>query len=185
MPEVIYRVDRPCGGGVIEVYGEPQDGWYEWRILDRGAVIRDTRTAGYGAASIALRDALNHDEPPQDGTAIDRAWAQLGALATTLEGTPEGDREASLIHDARDAIAGDGRWPEPADLSDEFKANVATWQYKGNVWGGLHIVKDVSGLIHPMVADYVHLETMHSGGLYGSWAEAFAAYGAALDAWEK
>lgn len=68
--EVIYRADRPSGGhGVIEVYGDPAMGWYEWRIKDRGSLILDTALRGgfgmqYGSASIALRDALNEDEPP-------------------------------------------------------------------------------------------------------------------------
>lgn len=68
--EVIYRADRPSGShGVIEVYGGPAMGWYEWRIKDRGSLILDTARRGsfgmqYGSASIALRDALNEDEPP-------------------------------------------------------------------------------------------------------------------------
>lgn len=70
---------------------------------------------------------------------------------------------------------------DSSELSSEFKANVATWHYKGNLWGGLHVARESSGAIHPTVADYVDPETTHSGGLYDSWAEAFAAIGAALD----
>ncbi|MBZ9540516.1 hypothetical protein [Modicisalibacter tunisiensis] len=183
--EVLHRIDRPFANGVIEVYGEPDMGWYEWRILERGAVIHDTRDAGYGSPGIALRDALNHDEPLHQGSAQERALDALANLASVLQGSPDGDHVAGMIREAMDTIDGYGKWPTPEDLSEEFKANVATWQYKGNLWGGLHIVRDVSGAIHPMVADYVHLETMHSGGLYDSWAAAFAAFGAALDAWGK
>lgn len=185
MSEVIYRVDRPCGGGVIEVYGLPDMGAYEWRILERGAVIHDTRDAGYGSPSIALRDALNHDEPPHQGSAQERALDALANLAASLQGTPDGDHVAGMIREAMDTIDGYAKWPAPDDLSDEFKSEVATWYHKGNLRGGIHVIKDVSGAIHPMVADYVHLETMHSGGLYDSWAAAYAAIGAALDAWEK
>jgi len=68
--ETIHRIDRPIGDGVIEVYGEPDMGWYEARIIERGEIIHDTGRHGsygmqYGSAAIALRDALNHDEPPE------------------------------------------------------------------------------------------------------------------------
>ncbi len=64
--EVVYRIDRPYGNGTIEVYGEPDMGWYEWRILERGEIIHDSGRHGqsgmqYGSAAIALRDALIHD----------------------------------------------------------------------------------------------------------------------------
>lgn len=182
--EVIHRIDRAYAEGVIEVYGEPDMGWYEWRILERGAVIHDTRDAGYGSPAIALRDALNHDEPPQAASPKNRALDALVNLANSLQGTPDGDHVAGMIREAMDTIDGYGQWPEPEQLSEAFKENVATWHYKGNLRGGIHVIEDVSGQIHPMVADYVHLETMHSGGLYDSWAAAFAAVGAALDASE-
>lgn len=68
--ETIHRIDRPFADGTIEVYGEPDMGWYEWRIVERGAVIQDTGRHGqtgiqYGSAGIALRDALSYDEPPK------------------------------------------------------------------------------------------------------------------------
>ncbi len=70
MPELIHRIDRAFADGTIEVYGEPDMAWYEWRIMERGEVIHDTARHGsfgmqYGSPAIALRDALNHDEPPE------------------------------------------------------------------------------------------------------------------------
>lgn len=76
--EVVYRIDRACSNGVVEVYGEPDMGWYEWRIIKgdakaiqqgRGEILADSGKLGafgtqYGSATIALRDGLNHDEPP-------------------------------------------------------------------------------------------------------------------------
>ena len=56
---VLYAVRGP-DDGVIEVYGCPDDGWYEWRFSNAaGVVCRDTKDAGYGIPEIALRDALS------------------------------------------------------------------------------------------------------------------------------
>jgi len=64
--EVIYRIDRPFADGVIEVYGEPDMGWYEWRILSRGEILADSGKVGtygmqYGSPAVALRDGINAD----------------------------------------------------------------------------------------------------------------------------
>jgi len=65
--KIIYTIPSPGSlSAVIEVYGEPENGWYEWRILDGGRTVQDTGTEGpsafrgrqYGQAEIALRDAL-------------------------------------------------------------------------------------------------------------------------------
>ncbi len=59
--KTIYSIPAPYTvGGLIEVYGEPENGWYEWRIIDGGRTVRDTGAEGrqYGNAEIALRDAL-------------------------------------------------------------------------------------------------------------------------------
>jgi hypothetical protein len=65
--KTIYRVPAPnYRDAVIEVYGEPSQAWYEWRLLDAGRVVHDTGTEGthafqgrqYGQPEIALRDAL-------------------------------------------------------------------------------------------------------------------------------
>jgi len=64
--EVIHQIEAPYSlTRRIEVYGDPEMGWYEWRIIDEAhGVIRDTGLdnnrsgRGYGSAGIALRDAL-------------------------------------------------------------------------------------------------------------------------------
>lgn len=65
--KTIYTVPSPDSlSATIEVYGEPENAWYEWRILDGGRTVRDTGNDGHGAfqgrqygqAEIALRDAL-------------------------------------------------------------------------------------------------------------------------------
>lgn len=65
--KTVYRIPKPNSlDAVIEVYGEPENAWYEWRIIDGKRVVRDTGTEGhasfqgrqYGQAEIALRDAL-------------------------------------------------------------------------------------------------------------------------------
>jgi hypothetical protein len=67
MIETIYTIPSPDSlDAMIEVYGEPENAWYEWRIIDGGRTVRDTGTEGsnfiqgrqYGQAAIALRDAL-------------------------------------------------------------------------------------------------------------------------------
>lgn len=65
MKTIIYTVNHPfITEGRIEVYGEADMGWYEWRIIDKGAVSHDTaregngQGLGYGSPEIALRDAL-------------------------------------------------------------------------------------------------------------------------------
>jgi hypothetical protein len=61
MTTVLYRVRVPfsLADDEIEVYGDAEMGWYEWRVVTgAGATVRDSRNAGYGCAEIALRDAL-------------------------------------------------------------------------------------------------------------------------------
>lgn len=71
--EAVYSIERPYAPGVIEVYCPTGEEWFEWRIIedartvhDTAAVINPDGSSGlrYGSAGIALRDALNHDEPP-------------------------------------------------------------------------------------------------------------------------
>lgn len=63
--KTIYTIPAPNSiGAVIEVYGEPENAWYEWRILDGGRTVQDTGKEGhygrqYGCAEIALHDALS------------------------------------------------------------------------------------------------------------------------------
>jgi hypothetical protein len=55
----IYRIPAPYSmTEEIVVYGEPDMGWYEWRVEVDGKVTRDTKDRGYGCAEIALRDGL-------------------------------------------------------------------------------------------------------------------------------
>ena len=59
--KTIYTVPAPDSiSAVIEVYGDPENAWYEWKIIDGGRAVRDTGNEGrqYGQAEIALRDAL-------------------------------------------------------------------------------------------------------------------------------
>lgn len=67
MMTTIYTIPAPDSvSAVIEVYGEPENAWYEWRILESGRAVRDTGNESYaafqgrqyGQAEIALRDAL-------------------------------------------------------------------------------------------------------------------------------
>ena len=69
--ETLHRIDRPFAEGTIEVYGEPDMGWYEWRIVSRGEVLEDSGKRGsygqqYGSAAVALRDAINWDLGEED-----------------------------------------------------------------------------------------------------------------------
>lgn len=43
----------------IEVYGDGDMGWYEWRVVAAGVVQKDSKDRCYGAPEVALRDALN------------------------------------------------------------------------------------------------------------------------------
>jgi len=65
--KTIYTVPAPDSlGAMIEVYGDPENASYEWKIIDGGRTVRDTGNEGHGAfqgrqygqAEIALRDAL-------------------------------------------------------------------------------------------------------------------------------
>lgn len=67
MVKTIYSIPAPDSvSAVIEVYGDVENGWYEWRIIDGGRTIRDTgmgchsafQGRQYGQAEIGLRDAL-------------------------------------------------------------------------------------------------------------------------------
>lgn len=45
--KTIYTIPAPDSlGAMIEVYGEPENAWYEWRIIDGGRTVRDTGTEG-------------------------------------------------------------------------------------------------------------------------------------------
>ena len=67
--KVMYRVPAPYNDGMIEVYGDPENAWYEWRILADERIVQDTGVEArqYGQAEIALRDALMVASGLEDG----------------------------------------------------------------------------------------------------------------------
>lgn len=68
--------------------------------------------------------------------------------------------------------------------SDDFRDNVSTWKYKGNLFGGIDLLEHPNGDIEPLVSDYTSPDPMaqqYSGGRFRTWREAFAAFGTALD----
>lgn len=65
--QTIYSVPSPgCDGGLVDVYGVPSQGWYEFRVIHNGEVVSDTGLESsvafqgrqYGSPESALRDAL-------------------------------------------------------------------------------------------------------------------------------
>ncbi|MEQ6918747.1 hypothetical protein [Halomonas aquatica] len=118
---IVYTIDRPYEDGVIEIYTvERGGGSYEVRTIERGEIIRDTARHGtvgmlYTSPAIALRDALNHDQPPRAASHKDRALDALVNLANELQGSPEGDRCADIIRHAMDVIDGYAAWPPDHD----------------------------------------------------------------------
>lgn len=59
MIKTIYEIPAPFTSHTIEVYGDSDNGYYEWRLVSRnGEILRDTKDQCYGNAEIALRDAL-------------------------------------------------------------------------------------------------------------------------------
>lgn len=151
MPDdTVHRIERPYASGVIEVYRGPEMGWYEWRIMDNGQVLYDTGTranndgapgAMYGVAGIALRDALNHDEPPRQPSLVEpiewlpgrdarrdnlaqleRLTATVQEMAETLASTSSAARQR---RSTRNPDHADGRlamiyYDERTRLSDEL-----------------------------------------------------------------
>ena len=95
MIKTLYKIPAPDSlGAQIEVYGEPENAWYEWRVIDGdGHILRDTGTEGhsafqgrqYGQAEIALRDALMFASGLKDGYTIEAGNRQLAAEAASLE----------------------------------------------------------------------------------------------------
>lgn len=56
----IYKIPAPYSmdGGFIEVWGDTDMGWYEWRWSDGQRIVKESDAQQYGNAEIALRDAL-------------------------------------------------------------------------------------------------------------------------------
>lgn len=56
--EEIYNIQQPYSDGRVIVYGEREMGWYDYVIVDSSGCTESRSDKGYGAAEIALRDAL-------------------------------------------------------------------------------------------------------------------------------
>ena len=122
--KTIYTIPAPDSlGAMIEVYGEPENAWYEWRIIDGGRTVRDTGTEGhsafqgrqYGQAEIALRDALMFASGlPIDGdTPTDAASLEAGYAANV---------EFHYLHHRPDG----GVYDELAEMSARIAAAAQT-----------------------------------------------------------
>jgi hypothetical protein len=92
--KTIYTIPAPDSiGAVIEVYGEPENVWYEWRIIDGGRTVRNSGTEGhsafqgwqYGQAEIALCDALMAASGLKDGYTMEAEQRRLANEAASLE----------------------------------------------------------------------------------------------------
>ena len=90
----VYTIPAPDSlVAIIEVYGVPDMGYYEWRILDGGRVVQDTGTEGhsafqgrqYGQAEIALRDALMVASGLKDGHTMEAELRMLANEAASIE----------------------------------------------------------------------------------------------------
>lgn len=54
-----YKIPAPYSmDGFIEVWGDLDMGWYEWRWSDGQRIVKESDAQQYGSAEIALRDAL-------------------------------------------------------------------------------------------------------------------------------
>jgi hypothetical protein len=58
---VLVRIDRPYTDGFIEVFGEPDMAWYDYRIIDGNARVLFESDCQWGSVAICLRDALIAD----------------------------------------------------------------------------------------------------------------------------
>ncbi len=102
MIKTIYTVPAPDSlGAMIEVYGEPENAWYEWRIIDGGRTVRDTGTEGhsafqgrqYGQSPLALRDALMFasglpidGDTPTDAASLEAGYAAKAKAVAAQQG---------------------------------------------------------------------------------------------------
>ena len=102
MIKTLYKIPAPDSlGAQIEVYGEPENAWYEWRIIDGGQTVRDTGTEGhsafqgrqYGQAEIALRDALMFatglpidGDTPTDAASLEAGYAAKAKAEAARQG---------------------------------------------------------------------------------------------------
>ena len=87
----------------------------------------------------------------------------------------------TIMNDTQSKTDALGGWPTGDALPLLFISNVHTWRYKGSPWDGTQVEETDKGHYAASVLDYVDRETWHVGWVGNTWAEAFAAIGAALD----
>lgn len=62
---IVHSIDRhSTAPGRLEVYGSPEDGWYEYRVIGEAERILEdsgTQRSQYCSPTLALRDAINAD----------------------------------------------------------------------------------------------------------------------------
>lgn len=136
MIKTIYTIPAPdYRDAKIEVYGEPENAWFEWRIIDGGRTVRDTGTEGHSAfqgrqyfqAEIALRDALMYANQEQ-------YW-----MERALKAEEELAQRNATKNKAWDLIA---NTIENARKEGTSKAFFSTgWEYQAEIW-----VKYIGGL---------------------------------------
>lgn len=53
-----YNIQQPYSLGRVIVYGDGENGWYEYVLVDSQGLVEHRTNDGYGSPEIALRDAL-------------------------------------------------------------------------------------------------------------------------------
>jgi len=110
--KTIYTIPAPDSmSATIEVYGDPDNAWYEWRILDGGRTVRDTGKEGhsafqgrqYGQAEIALRDALMFASGLKDGYTMEAEQRQQTRLVAQADAA-DADMQAFMDEAAADTF---------------------------------------------------------------------------------
>lgn len=106
--QILYKIPAPytARNEMIEVYGEPDMGWYEWRVVEGGAVLRDTKNKLYDCAEIALRDALNAMSTEDEWNALVANKVPNQSVASDLSN--DVTRSASKLMKMKDELHGMG-----------------------------------------------------------------------------
>ncbi len=121
------------------MYDEPENAWYEWRIIDGGRTLRDTGTEGcsafqgcqYGQAEIALCDALMFASGlPIDGDSTAR---ELRALQDAQQAYPQAQAQVVVLR------------PPPAPLLSQWPVDI---QMKPAAQCLLNEKPDLTGQMH-------------------------------------
>lgn len=106
--QILYKIPAPytARNEMIEVYGEPNMGWYEWRVVEDGLVLRDTKNKLYDCAEIALRDALNAMSTEDEWNALVANKVPTQSVASDLSN--DVTRSASKLMRMKDELQGMG-----------------------------------------------------------------------------